>query len=819
MVQTGFREATIEALADLMRSQKDLGFSTCVLLGAGVSVSAGIPDASGIVHELKRRFPGLLRSAKQQSYADSMESLSVGVRRQLIRTYIARAKLNTAHLCLAALVKEGYVDRVLTTNFDPLIEKSLALQGCRPTVYDFASAHEFVAEAVPSRSLFYLHGRSDGFLLLNTESEVNSLANNLRPLFEDSNRARAWLVVGYGGGDKPVFDQLRSLGSYEYGLYWVGYKGRNPPEHVKQGVLSKEDTHFVRADTADAFFRELTQKLGIETERYSRPKTTVDLENVDSALTEAGMAEAADILDVPKSEIKCIAYRVFNDTSGASYLHRVFIQNGDFQLIEEEFRKNNTINIIKTLLGKKKLSLCLRKTHQFIPTLVGRDADVLDTDASSPAMLHAQVSYVEPTDAAGARGDNRTVSCKPIELLVTKYTTPVNIFGYLLDRAPRREITYSKAAEDLYQKKEYQEEVVKAVEEYFVPFSRINLSLAQREGDKLLLIPCSAKPDRLLRILAVPEDRCNYDCGFCCLPRGKSSQCVKPNVPHDRYRAVIAEFLKSGCTRVMLTGGEPLLSEKKVLLECVKIISSFPDLTDFWMCTNGSLLNKRLCRQLNQNGLRKLVLTIPADTNEKYHVCTGQEEFNLDDILEKLAIANRERLHVRVDVPLSRPGIKNIKEFLNLVAKVRGTGTTEMAFFQLHKSEANKAVFDDLFVSSDLITWELAKDNGWRVKERENGQRVFHDGSVEVIIPACIDHETENCKRNNCGAYCQGIYAAYLAYHSSAYTIRGCHRPLRTNTFELREEELHHGRAVSHLLDRVWRWAYQPTPVERRGRT
>jgi molybdenum cofactor biosynthesis enzyme MoaA len=818
MAQAGFREATVEALADLMRSQKDLGFSTCVLLGAGVSVSAGIPDASGIVHELKRRFPGLLRSVKQYSYADSMESLPVGVRRQLIRTYIARAKLNTAHLCLAALVKEGYVDRVLTTNFDPLIEKSLALQGCRPTVYDFASAHEFVAEAVPPRSLFYLHGRSDGFLLLNTESEINSLADSLRPLFEDSNRARAWLVVGYGGGDKPVFDQLVNLGSYEYGLYWVGYKGRNPPEHVKQGVLPKEGTHFVRAETADAFFRELTQKLDIETERYSRPKTPVDLESVDTVLTEAGIAEAADLFDVPQSEIKCIACRVFNDTSGASYLHRVFIRNADFRLIEEEFRKNNTINIIKTLLAKKRLSLCLRKTHQFIPTLVGRDSDILDTDASSPAMLHAQVSYVESTDTPSARGAGAAVLCKPVELLVTKYTTPVNIFGYLLDRAPRREITYSKAAEDLYQKREYQEEVVKAVEEYFVPFSRINLSLAQREGDRLLLMPCSAKPERLLRILVVPEDICNYDCGFCCLPHGKSNQRVKPNVPRDRYRAVIAGFLKSGCTRVMLTGGEPLLSEKEVLLECVKVISSSPDLTDFWICTNGSLLNKRLCRQLNENGLRKLVLTIPAETNEKYHVCTGQDSFDLDDILDRLTIASREGLHVRVDVPLSRPGIKNIKEFLNLAAKVREAGTAEMAFFQLHKSEANKAVFDDLFVSSDLITWELARDNAWRVKERENGQRVFHDGSVDVIIPACIDHETENCKRSNCGPYCQGIYATYLTYHNSVYTIRGCHRPLRNNTFELHENGLHRERVVSRLLDRVWHWAYQPTPVEKRGR-
>jgi molybdenum cofactor biosynthesis enzyme MoaA len=819
MARTSFREATVEEFADLMRSQKDLGFSTCVLVGAGVSASAGIPDAGGIVHELKRRFPQLLRNIKDSSYAHCMELLPVGVRRQLIRTYITKAKLNTAHLCLAALVKEGYVDRVLTTNFDPLIEKSLALQGCRPTVYDFAAPpHEFAADAVASRSLFYLHGRSDGFLLLNTESEVNSLAKSLGPLFKDSNRARAWLVVGYGGGDKPVFSQLKGLGSYEYGLYWVGYKRRNPPEHIRQEVLFREDTHFVRAETADMFFQELTNRLGIEIGRYSRPKTPVDLENIDIALTQAGVAEAADIFDAPKSEIKCLAYRVFNDASGVIYLHRVFIRGADFLLIEREFVQDNAINIIRTLLRKKKLSLCLRKAHQFIPTTAGRDSDILDTSANTPAMLHVQVSYVEPTGTSLGAGHNGTASGEPIELLITKYTTPINVFGHLLDRAPKCDSAYSKAAEDLYQKEIDREEVVKAVKKYFLPFSHINLNLARQEGDRIVLIPCSAKPDRLLRILVIPDDICNYDCGFCCLPRGKTSQQVRPSAPRDWYAAVIAQFLGSGCTRVMLTGGEPLLSERKGLLRCVKTISSAPDLTDFWICTNGSLLNRRLCQQLNENGLRKLVVTIPADTNDKYHVCTGQRSYNLDGVLEKLRIATREGLHVRVDVPLSRPGIKSMKEFLNLVAKVRNAGAAEVAFFQLHKSEANKAVFDDLFVSSDLITWELARDNAWRIKERENGQKVFQDGAVEIIIPASIEHETENCRRNNCGPHCQGVYAAYMAYQNGVYTIRSCHRTLRNNTFELQEKELRNRRTTSRLLAKVWHWAYQPDLGAGRGR-
>jgi hypothetical protein len=56
-----------------------------------------------------------------------MAALDRGVRRDLIAGYIDKAKINWAHLALAQLIENGFVDRVLTTNFDPLVSRACAL--------------------------------------------------------------------------------------------------------------------------------------------------------------------------------------------------------------------------------------------------------------------------------------------------------------------------------------------------------------------------------------------------------------------------------------------------------------------------------------------------------------------------------------------------------------------------------------------------------------------------------------------------------------------------------------------------------------------
>ena len=85
-----------------------------------------------------------------------MAALERGVRRDLIGAYIDKAKINWAHIALAQLIDGGYVDRVLTTNFDPLISRACALVNSFPAVYDFAASHIFNPDQVSEKAIFHL---------------------------------------------------------------------------------------------------------------------------------------------------------------------------------------------------------------------------------------------------------------------------------------------------------------------------------------------------------------------------------------------------------------------------------------------------------------------------------------------------------------------------------------------------------------------------------------------------------------------------------------------------------------------------------------
>jgi tetratricopeptide (TPR) repeat protein len=254
-------ERTIEDIAEVLGPPGAAQRCCSVLVGAGCSISAGIPSALEIVRQIKIKFPTAYMRAASHDYPGCMAAIDRGVRRDLIGTYIDEAKINWAHIALAQLIAEGYVDRVLTTNFDPLISRACALVNSFPAVYDFAASHVFNPDQVSEKAIFHLHGQRDGFVLLNTQSEVTKHRRHIKPVFDDAHKGRTWIVVGYSGENDPVFDLLARVKTFEYGLYWIGY-GPKPSKHVADKLLGREGgAHFIGGWDADDFFVTLAQKL------------------------------------------------------------------------------------------------------------------------------------------------------------------------------------------------------------------------------------------------------------------------------------------------------------------------------------------------------------------------------------------------------------------------------------------------------------------------------------------------------------------------------------------------------------------------------
>jgi tetratricopeptide (TPR) repeat protein len=253
---------TIEDVTDTLNEAKRNGRGCSVLLGAGCSVTGGIPTAREFVSIVAQRYGGAYRRAKEKTYPHCMAELQTGQRHELIAESVDKAMINWAHLALAQLIVSGFVDRVLTTNFDPLILRACAAAQVFPAVYDFAASQTFKPAAVPRNAVFHLHGQRSGFVLLNTDDEVNRLNRHLIPLFADAGRGRSWIVVGYSGDQDPVFEQLASVPSFEFPLFWVAFRDEPPSYQVETRLLTEVKGAFlVKGFDADTFFIQLAQNL------------------------------------------------------------------------------------------------------------------------------------------------------------------------------------------------------------------------------------------------------------------------------------------------------------------------------------------------------------------------------------------------------------------------------------------------------------------------------------------------------------------------------------------------------------------------------
>src|SRR5665648_321714 len=155
----------IHDIKENLENARNNGKKCTLLIGAGCSVKANIPLASGFVELIKNEYPSAYERAEEKTYPEVMSQLPFGHRRDLIARYIDNAKINWAHICIAVLIHEGYVDRVLTTNFDPLVVRACALLNEFPAVYDFAASQLFKSADVADKAVFHLHGQRGGFVL------------------------------------------------------------------------------------------------------------------------------------------------------------------------------------------------------------------------------------------------------------------------------------------------------------------------------------------------------------------------------------------------------------------------------------------------------------------------------------------------------------------------------------------------------------------------------------------------------------------------------------------------------------------------------
>lgn len=269
---------TLDDIVEALRRSKDRNMGCTLLLGAGCSKTAGIPLAGGIVDDIRKNplyervYKRALERARRErhphaaepTYGECMTEMEKGDQRELIRRYIDTARLNWAHAGIAALMKHGYIGRILTTNFDPLVARACSVFNELPGVYDLTMSDIRSYKELPDKAIFHLHGQRYGFSMLNNPDELDRHKKQVEPLFKHAREGRTWIVCGYSGENDPLFDLIRSCDEYDHALYWIG-RETEPPKHLEPLFMgsSAKSCHYLQFAGADEFFFRLCGALDI----------------------------------------------------------------------------------------------------------------------------------------------------------------------------------------------------------------------------------------------------------------------------------------------------------------------------------------------------------------------------------------------------------------------------------------------------------------------------------------------------------------------------------------------------------------------------
>lgn len=266
-----------------------------LFLGAGASISSGIPSGNELVWHFKREIlasKGIINGQKFKDlkvesnkkfilhyFAEEDAKVSNAysyyfekcypdplVRQEFLSKLVRDKKPSIGFMCLSALVEGKKVNTVWTTNFDDLIEKAITalnFLSCQVVSPDNARTVQNFRSDIPT--VVKLHGDFRYDALQNTDAELQQLEENLHNYFLQASTQRGLLVVGYSGGDESVLQTLEKAlenpNAFPKGLIWCIPKDVTPSERltnlIEKAYSQNQRSGLMVIDSFDYFLHEL----------------------------------------------------------------------------------------------------------------------------------------------------------------------------------------------------------------------------------------------------------------------------------------------------------------------------------------------------------------------------------------------------------------------------------------------------------------------------------------------------------------------------------------------------------------------------------
>jgi len=255
------------------------GPQVVMLLGAGASVSSGVPGAGQIAemaakwaycreHGRAAEDPSVTRSdwlpwlrgqqwydpalAAGEQYPAIVEHLLLPrSERRRFFTAVLRPSLppSAGYQSLARLAGKGWIRTVLTTNFDDLIPRSLKAEASVVGVDEVSGAAEahLISTAPPYPQVVFVHGRVEQYTDANLETETQRIDPALRDALVPLLRDHPLVVIGYRGAEPSIMvDLLGNADSplhFPHGIYWC-LRGNETPHPLVQALTDRLGGNF-----------------------------------------------------------------------------------------------------------------------------------------------------------------------------------------------------------------------------------------------------------------------------------------------------------------------------------------------------------------------------------------------------------------------------------------------------------------------------------------------------------------------------------------------------------------------------------------------
>jgi S1-C subfamily serine protease len=253
--------STIANLSKIMLSKRESGSHPYILvLGAGSSVSSGTSLNKAVVERVIDKYD-------IEAFNKYLSQCSNGERFAILRDLVEGTAPSRGYKCLAELIRAGYFDMIISTNFDPLLEDAITSLQMRRRDYLFLingiMEPDFIASCldhpVPRVKLLKLHGDLFYQKFYYTGQEIARFPRLIENALETYLNIRDIIIVGHSMHDADINRCLKTKGSS------IWYVSPHPPsgEIVEIMKSRKVQNNFISGDDGnfDNFFIRLRDQL------------------------------------------------------------------------------------------------------------------------------------------------------------------------------------------------------------------------------------------------------------------------------------------------------------------------------------------------------------------------------------------------------------------------------------------------------------------------------------------------------------------------------------------------------------------------------